>query len=257
MGNKLKVTVLGSGTSQGVPVIGCPCEVCASDDPKDKRLRSSVLLSSGSTNIVIDTGPDFRQQMLRHKVKSLDAVLITHCHKDHIAGLDDVRSFNWLQKRPMDVYASLEDQQVIRQEFAYAFEENPYPGVPRINLIDLDDRLIRIGEIEIKPFRVMHMHLPVWGFRVGDFAYITDVNHIPPESMEVISGVKIIILDALRKTKHKSHYTLSEAIEVVSILQPEQAYFTHISHLMGKSAEVQAELPRNMFLAHDGLEFEL
>lgn len=250
----MKITVLGSGTSQGVPVIGCPCEVCASPDGRDKRLRSSVLVDDGKTCFVIDTGPDFRQQMLRANVKKLDAVLITHSHKDHIAGLDDVRSFNFLQQRPMKVYAGIADQQVIRQEFAYAFMDNPYPGVPKIELIDMQLQPFKVGTITVIPFLVKHMHLDVFGFRIGDFSYITDANYIPPESMDMISGSKVIILDALRRKKHVSHFTLDEAVGVIKELKPALAYFTHISHLMGKHREVESDLPENMFLAYDGLE---
>ncbi len=248
---------MGSGTSQGVPVIGCPCEVCISLDERDKRLRSSVLLDDGKSCIVIDTGPDFRQQMLRENVKRLDAVLITHCHKDHIAGMDDVRSFNFLQRQPMKVYASKADQQVIRQEFAYAFMDNPYPGVPKIELIDMQLQPFKVGTIEVIPFLVKHMHLDVFGFRTGDFSYITDANYIPPKSMEIIRGSKVIILDALRQKKHVSHFTLGEAVEVIKYLKPDLSYFTHISHLMGKHSEVEACLPENMFLAYDGLEIQL
>jgi phosphoribosyl 1,2-cyclic phosphate phosphodiesterase len=253
----MKITVLGSGTSQGVPVIGCPCEVCASSDSRDKRLRSSVLVDDGKTCFVIDTGPDFRQQMLRENVKKLDAVLITHCHKDHIAGLDDVRSFNFLQKRPMNVYAGKAEQKVIRQEFAYAFSGNPYPGVPKLALNEIQLEPITIGTIQVIPFLVKHMHLDVFGFRISDFAYITDVNFIPPPSMDIIRGSRVIILDALRRKKHVSHFTLDEAVEVIKDLKPEKSYFTHISHLMGKHGEVEAQLPETMFLAYDGLEIQL
>jgi phosphoribosyl 1,2-cyclic phosphate phosphodiesterase len=248
---------LGSGTSQGVPVIGCPCAVCASVDVRDKRLRSSVMADDGQTCLVIDTGPDFRQQMLRENVKKLDAVLITHCHKDHIAGLDDVRSFNFLQQRPMKVFAGEADQQVIKQEFAYAFADNPYPGVPKIDLIDILLKPFTVGTLEVIPFLVKHMHLDVFGFRIGDFSYITDANFIPPESMDIIRGSKVIILDALRHKKHVSHFTLDEAVEVIKELKPDLSYFTHISHLMGKHQEVESGLPENMFLAYDGLEIQL
>ncbi len=216
-----------------------------------------MLLDDGKTCIVIDTGPDFRQQMLRENVKKLDAVLITHCHKDHIAGMDDVRSFNFLQRQPMKVYAGKADQQVIKQEFAYAFTDNPYPGVPKIELIDIQLQLFKVGTIEVIPFLVKHMHLDVFGFRIGDFSYITDANYIPPESMEIIRGSKVIILDALRRRKHVSHFTLDEAVEVIEDLKPDLSYFTHISHLMGKHSEVETDLPENMFLAYDGLEIQL
>ncbi len=250
----MKVTILGSGTSQGVPVIGCQCDVCKSEDARDKRLRSSILVEQGNTTLVVDTGPDFRQQMLRHNVSKLDAVLITHCHKDHIAGLDDIRSYNYLQRKPMDVYARKEDQQAIKHEFYYAFTDNSYPGVPRINLMNLNAKPLQIGDVEVIPFEVMHMNLSVMGFRFGDLSYITDVNYISASSMEIIRGSKVIILGALRKKKHLSHFTLDEAIEIIRELNPDQAYFTHVSHLMGTYKEVQAILPSQMSLAHDGLQ---
>ncbi|MCK9290689.1 MAG: MBL fold metallo-hydrolase [Bacteroidales bacterium] len=253
----MRITVLGSGTSQGVPVVACPCAVCHSTDEKDKRLRSSIMIEENDTAVVIDAGPDFRQQMLRQQVKQLDAILITHTHKDHIAGLDDVRSFNYLSQKPMTVYATKKDQQAIMREFFYAFTEQPYPGVPRIQFQDLTETPFKIGSLEIIPLKVMHMRLEVFGFRLKDFAYITDVNHIPDKTMKLLEGVKVIILDALRKEKHLSHFTLDEAIEVARQLKVEQAYFTHISHLMGFHQQVQNELPDNMSLAWDGLIIDL
>lgn len=249
----MKITILGSGTSQGVPVIACPCEVCQSDDQHDKRLRSSVLIQTGQTNLLIDAGPDFRQQMLREKVTKLDAILITHCHKDHIAGLDDVRSFNYLFGKPMDIYATERDQLAIRQEFSYAFHENPYPGVPEFRLITLPESEFAFRDLSIIPLEVRHMHMKVFGFRIGGFTYITDANQIPSNTMELIKGSKVIVLNALRKRQHISHFNLTEAIDIITTLKPQKAYLTHISHLMGKHSEVQAELPENIFLAYDGL----
>jgi phosphoribosyl 1,2-cyclic phosphate phosphodiesterase len=250
----LKITILGSGTSQGVPVIACPCEVCQSGDQRDKRLRSSALIESEQTNLLIDAGPDFRQQMLREKVTKLDAILITHCHKDHIAGLDDVRSFNYLFGKPMDIYASERDQIAIRQEFSYAFHENPYPGVPEFKLITLPESDFAVKDLTITPLDVRHMHMKVFGFRIGGFTYITDANLIPADTMELIKGSKVIVLNALRKQKHISHFNLTEAIDILQKLKPEKAYLTHISHMMGKHADVQPELPDNIFLAYDGLK---
>lgn len=253
----VKITVLGSGTSQGVPVIACPCDVCSSPDPFDKRLRSSVLIETATTTVVIDAGPDFRQQMLRASVKKLDAILITHTHKDHIAGLDDVRSFNYLTGKAVVVYARPSDQLEIKQEFSYAFSENPYPGVPEFDLHDLSTDQFQIGDLTIQPVELKHMNLSVFGFRIGDFSYLTDVNFIPKDSMDILKGTQILIIDALRKKPHPSHFNLDQAIDVAQLLQVPQTYFTHISHLMGKHSAIEKELPKNINLAWDGLEIEL
>ncbi|PLW94655.1 MAG: hypothetical protein C0591_12415 [Marinilabiliales bacterium] len=252
----MKITFLGTGTSQGVPVIACPCRVCKSDSAKDKRLRSSVLVQLKKSNIVIDAGPDFRYQMLREDVKLLDAILITHSHKDHIAGLDDVRSYNYLQKRPMDIYASVRDQETIKQEFSYAFREYLYPGVPVINLHNIQQG-IRINGADIEVLPVLHMKMEVYGYKIGDFAYITDANFIPAETMAKLMDCKVIVLNALRKEPHVSHYNLEEAVRVLEFLRPEKAYLTHISHLMGFHEEVEKELPGFIRLAYDGLELDI
>ncbi|MCE1202598.1 MAG: MBL fold metallo-hydrolase [Bacteroidia bacterium] len=253
----MKITILGSGTSQGVPVIGCQCAVCTSDNPRDQRLRSSILVEHGNTAIVVDAGPDFRQQMLRAGLRRLDAILISHTHKDHIAGLDDVRSFNYLMRQPMKVFASANDQKDIRKEFSYAFSDNPYPGVPEFDLQLLKDEPFRIGDIEVQPFLVMHHRLPVFAFRFSDLAYITDVSYIPPAAYKHLKGLKVLIIDALRKEKHISHFSLSEAIETARKIGAGQTWFTHVSHLMGKSAEVELLLPSGMKMAYDGLVIEL
>jgi len=253
----VKITILGSGTSQGVPVIACHCDVCSSDDTHDKRLRSSVLIQTENTSVVVDAGPDFRQQMLRARVNTLDAILITHTHKDHIAGLDDVRSYNYLSGKAMKVYASLSDQDEIKQEFRYAFAENPYPGVPEIELMELTTNDFHIGKLHIQPLLLMHMRLQIFGFRIGGFAYLTDVNFIPEDSMKKLHGVHTLVIDALRKKPHPSHFNLEQAISVAQHLQPERTFFTHISHLMGRHMDVQNELPEKMWLAYDGLEIEM
>lgn len=250
----MKITILGSGTSQGVPVIACHCDVCSSKDTHDKRLRSSVLIQNDNTSVVVDAGPDFRQQMLRARVNTLDAILITHTHKDHIAGLDDVRSYNYLSGKAMKVYASLSDQNEIRQEFRYAFAENPYPGVPEIELMELTTNDFHIGDLHIRPLLLMHMRLQIFGFRIGGFAYLTDVNFIPEDSMKKLQGIHTLVIDALRKKPHPSHFNLEQAIGVAQHLQPERTFFTHISHLMGRHKDVQNELPEKMWLAYDGLE---
>ena len=251
----LKITVLGSGTSQGVPVIACPCDVCASSDEHDKRLRSSILIETDTTTVVVDAGPDFRQQMLRANVKKVDGILITHTHKDHIAGLDDVRSFNYLTQKAVKVYARPSDQQEIKQEFRYAFTENPYPGVPEFDLLNLDENPFFIGDIPVQPVELMHMKLKVFGFRFGDFAYLTDVNFIPEVSFELLKGVKILMIDALRQQRHPSHFSLDEAIKAATQIAAESTYFTHVSHLMGFHKTINQHLPKGMKLAYDGLNF--
>jgi phosphoribosyl 1,2-cyclic phosphate phosphodiesterase len=258
MSSKIKVTFLGTGTSQGVPVIACDCPVCASTDIKDKRLRVSILIESETTSIVIDSGPDFRQQMLREKVQKLDAVVFTHEHKDHIAGLDDVRAFNFKTKTDMQVFATEQVQVALKREFHYAFEAEKYPGVPNLKLNTIsNNNPFTIGDITLEPIQLLHYKLPVLGFRVGDFAYCTDVNYIAPEEKEKLKGLKVLVTTALRKEIHISHFNLEQAIALCDELSPEMAYFTHISHLMGKHSDVSAELPKNRFLAFDGLSFSV
>ncbi|MBK9729916.1 MAG: MBL fold metallo-hydrolase [Chitinophagaceae bacterium] len=253
----MKVTFLGTGTSQGIPVISCPCAICHSPDTRDQRLRTSILIDSGDTCIAVDAGPDFRQQMLREKVKRLDAVLFTHAHKDHLAGLDDVRAFNYFQQQPMDVYATLPVQQVIRNEFSYAFDrENDYPGIPKIKLHMIDLRPFKIRNIAFDPIEVFHFKLPVLGFRFNDFTYITEANFISEEEKRKIKGSRFLVLNALRKEKHISHFNLEEAIALAKEIGAEATYFTHISHQLGKHEEVEKLLPPNIYLAYDGLKIE-
>ncbi len=249
----MKITFLGSGTSQGVPVIACDCAVCTSLDFRDKRLRSSVLLEDKGKAIVIDTGPDFRQQMLRERVKQLDAVLFTHAHKDHIAGLDDVRAFNFLQHKDIPLYGNAQTLARIREEFYYAFSENRYPGVPRLKTFPIDLSPIVIEGFEVIPIGVMHHKLPVIGFRVGGFTYITDANFISEEEMKKIEGSEIMVVNALQKEAHLSHFTLTQALALVERLKVPSAYFTHISHKLGVHGEVERELPAHVRLAYDGL----
>ncbi len=247
----LKITFLGTGTSSGVPMIACDCEVCTSADPKDKRLRSSILVESETTSIVVDTTPDFRYQMLRLGVKKLDAVLFTHSHKDHIAGLDDIRAFNYFQEMPMDVYANEPTQTALRREFPYIFAEHRYPGIPDITLKDIGEEPFLIGDIPVQPIKVWHLKMPVLGFRFGNFTYITDANKIDEPEKEKIKGSDTLVLNALRRSKHISHFNLEEAIEMVNELKILQAYFTHISHQLGLHAEINKELPTGMELSYD------
>lgn len=251
----MKVTFLGTGTSQGIPVISCPCSVCQSVDAHDQRLRTSILIESESTAIVVDTGPDFRQQMLREEVKRLDAVLFTHGHKDHVAGLDDVRAFNYFLQKPMDVYATGPVQEIIRNEFSYAFDrENDYPGIPKIKLHTIDLEPFSIGDISFQPIEVYHLKLQVLGFRFGDFTYITDANYISDTEKEKIKGSRFLVLNALRVDKHVSHFNLAEAIALAQEIGAEATYFTHISHQLGLHQEVSRQLPPDVFLAYDGLK---
>ena len=254
MSYPVKVTFLGTGTSQGVPVIGSNHPVCLSENPKDKRLRSSILVNIDDVNIVVDTGPDFRQQMLRAGVTHLEAVLFTHEHKDHTAGLDDIRPFNFRQKRDMDVFAEPSVQDALKREFQYIFADDKYPGVPKVKLHDIQNEPFQVWGKEVIPIRVLHYKLPVFGFRFGNFTYITDANKITEAEKEKIRGSKVLVLNALRKEPHISHFTLQEAIDLVQELEVEKAYFTHISHILGFHDEVSKELPKNCFLAYDGLE---
>ena len=253
----MRIRVLGSGTSQGVPVIACDCEVCNSSDEKDYRRRVSLLIEKKDTSIVIDTGPDYREQMLLAKVKKLDAVVFTHEHKDHVAGLDDIRAFNFKMKKAMDVYATPRVQDVLKREFPYVFEENKYPGVPELRLKTVGKETLKIGDFELLPIDVMHYKLPVKAYRVDDFAYVTDANYISAEEKQKLQNLDVLILTALRKEKHISHFNLEEAIELVAELKPKKTYLTHISHLMGKHEDVQNELPEHIELAYDGLEIIL
>ncbi len=253
----IKVTFLGTGTSQGVPVIACDCEVCSSPDERDKRLRVSILVEVDGKHLVVDTGPDFRQQMLTAGVKQLDAVLMTHEHKDHIAGLDDIRAFNFRSGNDMPVYAHPRVQEALKREYHYIFSSDPYPGIPKVTLHTIGNRPFEVEGIPVRPVEVMHYQLPVLGFRIGDFAYITDAKTIAKEELIKLQGLEVLVINALRKETHLSHLTLDEALEMVEALKPERAYFTHISHLMGKHEEVEAILPDHVRIAFDGLQIRL
>jgi phosphoribosyl 1,2-cyclic phosphate phosphodiesterase len=251
------ITFLGTGTSQGVPFIGCNCAVCTSPDPRDNRLRSAIWLQSEQTSVVIDTGPDFRQQMLRAGVTKLDAVVYTHGHKDHVAGLDDVRAYNYWQNKAMNLYADGLTEEVLRREFQYAFSGVQYPGIPVLDIVPVTGAAFDIGDLHFEPIQVMHYKLPVYGYRIGNFTYITDANYIAPEELEKIRGTEVLVLNALRHEPHISHFTLNEAIALSEKVGAAKTYFTHASHQLGLHAVLEKELPEGMFIAYDGLRLEV
>jgi len=251
------VTFLGTGTSQGVPVIGCECDVCRSLDFRDKRLRVSIHLQIAGKSIIVDSGPDFRQQVLRERIKKLDALLFTHEHKDHTSGMDDIRAYNFMQHLDMPLYAEQRVINQIKQEYAYIFSGHNYPGIPRVNLFPISEQSFEVEGIPIMPIRVMHYKLPVLGFRIHNFTYITDANYISETEKAKIAGSEIIVLNALRKEPHISHFSLAEAVALLIELKPRKAYLTHISHLMGFHREVENELPDFISLAYDGLKIAL
>jgi len=250
----VKITFLGTGTSQGVPVISCHCDVCLSSNKKDKRLRSSILIEVDNKRIIIDTGPDFRYQMLREDVQTLDAVLFTHEHKDHIAGLDDIRAFNHKQRKAIPIYANERVLEAIKREFYYAFIEPHYPGVPELHLHKIsNEEFVVLGDISIVPIEVMHFKLPVNGFRIGGFTYITDMKTISEEERKKVEGSEILVLNALQKDQHISHLNLQEAIDFAEKINAGKTFFTHISHKLGRHEEVSKLLPPTISLAYDGL----
>lgn len=253
----MKVTFLGTGTSQGVPVIGCACTVCNSLDFRDKRLRSSVHIQVGKLSLVIDTGPDFRSQILRAGITSLDAVIFTHEHKDHTAGLDDIRPFNFMQQKDMPIFGRSQVLDQIKQEFSYIFTGKRYPGVPQVETVEINDEQFVIEGVTITPIPVMHYKLPILGFRIGDFTYITDANYIPEESLKLIEGTEVLVLNALQKQAHISHFTLGEAVEMAKKIGAKQTYFTHVSHRLGLHHAIDRELPEGIALAYDGLQLTL
>ncbi len=253
----MKITFLGTGTSQGIPVIACRCDVCSSSNPKDNRLRCSVLVEFNGKTIVIDTGPDFRQQMLKNKVRRLDAVLFTHEHKDHVAGLDDIRAFNFVMKQNMDIYLTDAVEQAIRREFSYIFADTKYPGIPLINLHRITNHPFDLFNQTILPIEVMHYQMPVFGYRIGDFTYITDAKSISEIELKKLEGTKILVINALRRETHVSHFTLNEALELIDRIKPQKGFLTHLSHQMGKHEDVMKELPSNVEIAYDGLIIEI
>lgn len=254
MDHMMKIEFLGTGTSTGIPQIGCKCEVCTSIDNKDKRLRTSALISVNNKNILIDCGPDFRQQILRTGVTSLDAVLITHAHYDHTAGFDDLRPF--CNNRPVPIYLETSVAQAIRTRMPYCFTEKKYPGVPNLQLKEISIAPFSINGIQIIPIRAMHYKLPILGYRIGDMAYITDMLTLPEEEYQKLSGLKILVVNALRITEHISHQSLSQALNVIERVSPQKAYLIHMSHQMGLHEHVAPQLPDNVYLSYDGLTVE-
>jgi len=254
----LKIRFLGTGTSQGVPVIACNCIVCQSVDQKDKRLRSSILIELDGFNIVVDTGPDFRYQMLREKVKHLDAILMTHSHKDHIAGLDDVRAFNYQQQQSLSVYANAPTLEALQREFYYAFSSIKYPGIPQLDLVEIGSGVpFQLFNHSIMPIEVMHYKMPVLGFRIGKFAYLTDAKTVSPASRQLLEGVEVLVVNALQEEAHISHFTLEEALTFIAEINPKEAYLTHISHRFGTHEYIKSILPPNVYVAYDQLNIEL
>lgn len=252
----MKVTFLGTGTSQGIPVIACDCEVCQSPDPKDKRLRTSIHLEIDGLSLVVDTGPDFRQQMLRENIQHLDAVIFTHAHKDHIAGMDDIRAYNFKQQADIPVYADNIVQEALHRDFHYVFAAEKYPGIPEVKLHTIENKPFSIDNTVITPIKVWHYKLPVLGFRFKDFTYITDANKIDEEEKAKIRGSKALVLNALRKTEHISHFTLDQAVALAQELEVENTYLIHLSHQMGKHVDVEKELPKGIHIAYDGLKLQ-
>jgi len=255
---KLQIRILGSGTSQGIPLIGCDCYVCKSNNPKDNRLRSSILFTWNNENFVIDTGPDFRQQMLRENIQSLRAVIYTHEHKDHIAGMDDIRAFNYIEHRNMELYASEETTTALKREFYYAFGENQYPGTPKINLHTIKNEPFQLPDGPVvTPILGFHYKMIVFGFRIENFAYFTDVKTIPTNELEKMKNLDVLVLDCLKEDQHISHLNLKEALEIIDELKPKKAYLTHISHQFGTDEEINKKLPKNVFTAYDGLVIDI
>lgn len=253
-GTKLNFTFLGTGTSQGIPVIGCECAVCQSVDTKDKRLRSSLLIESDTTSVLIDVGPDVRQQLLLAKVKKLDAIVITHEHMDHVSGLDEIRPFNFQMEQAMRVYASERVQERLREQYSYIFAENKYPGAPSVELHTISDEAFQIGDIPFLPIEVMHGKLPIWAYRVHDFTYITDANYISAKEKEKMKGSRFLVVNALKREEHHSHFNVSQALELITEINAGENFLTHISHQLGIHEKVQAELPTNVRIAFDQLK---
>lgn len=253
----MRVRLLGTGTSQGIPIIGCTCPVCTSTDERDHRLRTSALVEVDGLNILIDAGPDLRQQLLRCGVTRLDALLMTHEHKDHTGGIDDVRPINFLMKQPLNIYGQPRVMKAIRNDYSYAFGPDQYPGVPQLVLNPLQPEPFEVKGVEVIPVKVRHMTLPIFGYRIRNFAYITDASFISETEKKKLKGVKVLVINALRREQHYSHFNLEQALAVIDEVKPERAYLTHVSHRLGKYVEVSAELPENVFLGIDNQVIEV
>lgn len=245
---------LGTGTSQGVPIITCSCKVCLSSDERDKRLRTSAYIHYKGLHIVIDAGPDFRQQMLRNNIRNVDAILLTHAHRDHIAGLDDIRPYNFSKQKPMDIYAEKPVIEIIHKEFSYVFQEITYPGVPQMNMVEITEAPFYINNLKIEPIRAIHMHLPILGFRIGKLAYITDASYIPHQEFKKLENLEVLIINCLRYKKHYSHFNYEEAVQHIKTITPQKAYLTHLSHEIGLYSEIEKNTPKNVYFSYDGMK---
>ena len=254
---KMKLTFLGTGTSQGVPIIGCNCEVCESNNPKDKRLRTSAFLEVDNNCLLIDPGPDLRQQLLRQKITHIDAILVTHEHKDHLGGLDDIRPINFLMNKPMNLYGLKRVMKIIEKDYDYAFKTFKYPGVPNLILNPVFEEPFFINSTQITPISVKHLALPILGYRIYDFAYITDASFISDKEKRKLQNLDLLVLIALRIKEHYSHFNLAQALQLIEELAPARAYLTHISHELGNHETVSTQLPENVFLGYDGLEIQI
>jgi len=254
----LIITLLGTGTSQGIPVIGCGCETCISSDQRDKRLRCSVLIQTKETTVVIDIGPDFRKQMLDSRVNHLDAVLLTHEHNDHIIGLDDLRPFLFRSHDQVLIHGEKRVLNEIKNRFEYAFVKQPYPGSPELSISEIKPgNVLKIGDLSFLPLRLIHGRLPILGFRIDSFAYLTDTNHIPHATLEDLYDLDVLVIDALRYKKHHSHFSLDESILTIAQINPKRAYLIHMSHLMGPTKVWEKSLPDNVYPSYDGMRFDL
>lgn len=253
----MRITLLGTGTSQGVPVVGCQCEVCRSDDPRDNRTRTSAFVETDGVNLLIDTGPDLRQQLLREHITKVNAILLTHEHKDHLAGLDDIRPVYFRQKAPMDIYAMQRVLTVVRKDFDYAFKEHPYPGAPSFQLHAVRHDPFFVQNVEIQPIQIRHLTLPILGYRIGPFAYITDASFVADTELAYLQDLEVLVVNALHREKHYSHFNLEQALHFIDIVKPKRAYLTHVSHHMGLYADVEKILPSHVMLGYDGLQITI